>query len=400
MKHIHLDLVGGLSGDMFIGAMLDAFPEFADGLTEVIDAAGFPDLVSLQHEDHDDGTLTGMRFKVVPKQRDENHHHRHYREIRDTITASGLGKSTAAIALAMFQRLAEVEAGIHGKTVEEVAFHEVGAWDSIADIVIAAHLIAALGKASWSVSRIPIGRGTVETAHGRLPVPAPATAELLTGFEVYDDGIDGERVTPTGAVILNYLAPRQTLPAGCVLTGSGYGFGTKVFPGISNVVRAMVYSMSDQDWQQDQVIKLAFELDDQTPESIAHALDVLRDTPGVVDVMQMPYWGKKGRQGFSVNVLVQVGREDEVIAQCFKQTTTLGVRKETVSRAILAREEVTVCIGERMFRVKVAKRPGGYTAKVEMDDLIAADLDVREREKVRREAETEAIRLVEAGVET
>ncbi len=383
---------------MFIGAVLDAFPELADGLTEVIEAAGFPDLVRLEWGSHDDGTLTGTKFNVFQVEADDgHHHHRHYSEIRDTLSASRLKEATKIIALEMFKRLAEVEAAIHGKSVDSVAFHEVGAWDSIADIVLAAHLIDAMGEASWSMSSIPVGSGTVETAHGKLPVPAPATARLLKGFEMHDDGITGERVTPTGAVILNLLSPERTLPSGGSLTGSGYGFGTKTFPGLSNIVRTMVYESSNQAWQEDQVTRLAFELDDQTPESIAHALDVIRETPGVIDVIQTPYWGKKGRQGFAIRVLVEPGKEDTAMRSCFAETTTLGIRKQILSRTILAREEVTVYIGERTFRVKVARRPDGYTAKVEMDDLVTAGLDLKEREQVRKEAEAEAIRMVETG---
>ena len=398
-QHIHLDLVGGISGDMFIGAILDAFPEQASGLTRVIEAAGFPDLVQLESSSHDDGILTGTRFRVSPSAKEGKHHHSHrrYSDIRETIENSDLADATKTAALSMFRRLAEVEASIHGKSIDDVAFHEVGAWDSIADIVLAAHLINAVDASSWSVSKVPVGSGFVETAHGKLPVPAPATALLLKGFEMYDDGVEGERVTPTGAAILDYLAPARTLPAGCFMAAGGYGFGTKTFPGMSNIVRATVYSMNAQSWQEDRVTKLAFELDDQTPESIAYGLDVIRECDGVLDVIQVPYWGKKGRQGFSISVLVRTGKENEVIARCFTETSTLGVRIEAVSRAILAREEVTVCVGERLFRVKVAKRPAGYTAKVEMDDLVAAELDSAERNLVRQEAETQALRLVNSG---
>ncbi len=393
--HIHLDLVGGLSGDMFISAILDAFPELGGDLEKIIEQAGFPDLVALDSEPFNDGVLTGTRFYVASKEH-EGHHHRHYSEIRETLTNSGLDSTTKSGALEMFHEIAVVEAAIHGKEVEAVAFHEVGAWDSIADIVLASHLIAAL-NATWSISTIPAGSGFVETAHGRLPVPAPATARLLEGFALSDDGIEGERVTPTGAVIIKYLKPAARRPDAVVLKGTGYGFGTKKFPGISNTVRVSVFEASEQDlpWQEDTIVRLSFELDDQTPEEIAEAVCRLRELDGVIDVTEQIVSGKKGRQPTSLTLLVTPECADTVTTQCFNLTTTLGVRREPVRRAILPREEVVVYVRERQYRVKVAKRPSGYTAKVEMDDLMAEQLSLKEQHEIRQEAEALAIKQVE-----
>ena len=397
VNHIHLDLVGGLSGDMFISSMLDAFPQFKKGLAQVIVDAGFPDLVELETLDHDDGTLTGTRFTVTAIDQEGHHHHRHYREIEDRLQGSNLDTMTRDNALEIFRLIAEVEAAIHGKKVEDVAFHEVGAWDSIADIVLAAHLIASVGADSWSISAIPAGSGFVATAHGRLPVPAPATARLLEGFELFDDGLEGERVTPTGAAIIKFLSPQRRLPPGLMLEGTGYGFGRKVFPGISNTVRVASFTVSKADlpWTQDQVMRLSFELDDQTPESIADALERLRALDGVVEVTQHAYWGKKQRQGFSIAVLCRPDVADTVTSQCFTVTTTLGVRREMINRATLPREEVVVHVGEKSYRVKVSRRPEGYTAKVEMDDLLAAGLNRQEQESVRVQAQCLAIEQVE-----
>ena len=387
MRHLHLDLVGGLSGDMFIGAVLDVHPELGEGLDGVIDEAGFPGLVSLHSESHNDGTLTGTRFSVAAAG-EGSHHHRHYSEIRTKLEGSNLAPVTREHALGIFHAIAEVEASIHGKTVESVAFHEVGAWDSIADIVLAAHLITKL-DASWSVGPLPLGRGFVDTAHGRLPVPAPATAMLLAGFEVVDDGLEGERITPTGAAILKHLAPVRRLPSGYTLQGTGFGFGSKVFPGIANVARINVFesTLLEQPWDLDQVAQLRFEIDDQTPEQLAQALDGLRQAEGVIDVMQRPVIGKKQRQAASVSVLAVAALVDTVTQRCFELTSTLGIRRELVDRAILRREEVVVHVNERPYRVKVAHRPGGVTAKIEMDDLVASGLNQAEQAEVRHAAE-------------
>ena len=396
-QHIHLDLVGGCSGDMFIGAMLDSFPALAEGLQPLLSDAGFPDMVRLEHQAHNDGMLSGTRFSVLADT--EAQHHRHYTEIVDLLSRSALSIPSRETALKLFQYIAEAEAQVHGKPLADIGLHEVGAWDSIADIVLAAHLIQASGVQSWSVSRVPIGRGFISSAHGTLPVPAPAVSLLLEGFAIYDDGLEGERVTPTGAAILKYLAPTTRVPAGMTLAQSGYGFGARQFPGLSNTLRVLVFnSLNPQEdiWDEEQVIQLSFELDDQTPESIARGLDKIRMLEDVLDVTQVPYWGKKNRQGVSVSILVSstASAEREAIAACFSETTSLGIRRESIRRMILPRQEVTVTLGENAYRVKVVRRPTGITAKVEMDDLAAADLDQAAREAVQREAAAKAIRLV------
>lgn len=393
--HLRLDLVGGLAGDMFIGALLDAFPEYVDGLEAVIAQAGFPDLVTLTFAPHNDGVLTGSKFDVAAVVK-ENHHHRHFSEIKAKLEASNLAAPTRQTALDIFTLIAEVEAAIHGKPVADIAFHEVGAWDSIADVVIAAHLITSIAADSWSVSSVPLGRGFVKTAHGRLPVPAPATARLLEGFTVHDDGIDGERVTPTGAAILKYLNPTQKVPSGHSLHTTGYGFGTKVFPGMSNVVRVtrLKAASSAPDWQTDEVTQLAFEIDDQSPESLGAAVRRLREHEGVLDVRHQPYQGKKDRQGVALVILLKPQVADAVTRLCFSLTTTLGVRREQLSRAILPRRTVSVEVGGTQYRVKVVRRPDGLTAKVEMDDLAAADLNNAAENAVRLEAEALAIAQV------
>ena len=394
MRHIHLDLVGGLSGDMFISAVLDTFPGLGENLEEIIALAGFPELVTLSRFEHNDGTLTGTRFTVEAKT-EESHHHRHYSEIRRRLADSELSEATKSAAQKMFLLIAEVEAAIHGKSVESVAFHEVGAWDSIADIVLAAHLVTEL-DASWSVGAVPMGRGFVETAHGRLPVPAPATAMLLEGFQAVDDGIEGERVTPTGAAILRYLEPADRLPGGYSLKTSGFGFGAKQFPGISNTVRMAVFEQTTEStkWEQDQVSLLRFEIDDMTPEVLAESLEKLRGSSGVIDVVQQPVYGKKQRQGWTVSVLAGISDTDSVTERCFALTSTLGIRRELVERAILKREEIVVHVNEHRYRVKVAHRPGGLTAKVEMDDLAKSGLVPAEQEQVRIEAEKLALQQV------
>tara|TARA_Y100000310_G_scaffold343132_1_gene449378 strand:+ start:1574 stop:2797 length:1224 start_codon:yes stop_codon:yes gene_type:complete len=390
--HIHLDPVGGISGDMFIAAMLDCWPEYASELPQQMDLAGFGDLVKLQTTEKNDGVLSGTHFSVTSAQ---EHPHRQYSDIRAKLESSALAPEPQRIATQILHSLAVAESTVHGIPIEDVTFHEVGSWDSIADIVCAAFLIDQLGDASWSVSPLPLGRGQVQCAHGTLPIPAPAVTSLLTGFQFHDDGLEGERVTPTGAAILKYLNPGQSVDESVVtLQRSGFGFGTRQFPGISNVVRILTYGKraASSQWLQDRVTVLQFEIDDQTPEELADGLDTIRLHPGVIDIIQRPALGKKGRQTSQVQILAKPDQAEGVMQCCFEQTTTLGMRKQTVDRAILPREEVAIQHEGDEFRVKLARRPSGeVTVKAEADDIASAERTQRERTRIRNAVETNAL---------
>ena len=393
--HIHLDPVGGIAGDMIAAAMLNAMPELCVPLLQVIGNLELPDEVKATLIDHDDGTLTGARFDVsLPKPEGEfDHDHRSFREIRRYLGASALDAAVRDRALAIFQVLAEAEAQVHGYEVDDVTFHEIGAWDSIVDIVAAAFLIDRAAASSWSVSPLPTGSGRVKTQHGDLPVPPPAVVLLLKGFVVFDDGRPGERVTPTGAAIIKHLAPTPRLPRGPFRHDRvGYGFGTKRFEGISNVLRALVLEPVEAGQAEEEIGVLSFEVDDQTPEDLAIGLDRLRGFPGVIDVLQSAAFGKKGRMVTSIRVLASAAATDAVADRCFAETTTLGVRLERVRRRVLPREIASIGDGDGgSVRVKRAIRPGGtVTAKADIDD-IAASGDHRERMHRRQRIEQAAL---------
>jgi hypothetical protein len=344
-----------------------------------------------EHRDH---ALTGLRLRVVEQRAAGllvgalHHPHTPFAEIRAQFEASALKPAVRAHAIGIFTALAEVEARVHGKTVDTVSFHELGEWDSIADIVGAAYLIDALSPSAWSVSSLPLGRGRVKTAHGWLPVPTPATVLLLEGFEFADDGLDGERITPTGAAILRHLGCSQAPARGArKLLRTGIGFGTRTFPGISNVLRVLVFEDARVESGGDEVAQILFEVDDQTPEDLAIALDRLRAHPAVLDVLQAPAFGKKGRVTLHIQVLAEVADLESVFDACFSETTTLGLRYQVLRRRKLARSSATVDAGGRKLRVKVADRPGNATAKVEADDLLNVIGGRAGRESVQREVE-------------
>jgi uncharacterized protein (TIGR00299 family) protein len=395
--HFHLDPLGGLAGDMFLAALLDAHPEHAPDTFAVMRAAGLPDSWQTRLVRHEDGVLSGRRVVIERPEDDLGAPPGHFREIRASLSAAPLRPAVRERAISIFAELAEAEAAVHGVPVDDVHFHELADWDSVADIVGAAWLIEALTPVSWSVATLPVGSGRITTRHGPLPVPAPAAARLLQGFAMHDDGIAGERVTPTGAAILRQLRPEQRLPAGAWrLVTTGSGFGTKRLSGISNVLRVVAYQQ-DGGWRQDeQVAVIAFEVDDQSPEELALGLEALRAADGVLDVLQLPAFGKKGRLATHVQVLARPERLDAVIERCFVETTTIGLRWRMEARAVLAREVVTVAVPDGEVAVKVATRPGGLrSAKAEIDQVAGAGHAARSSR--RRAAEARVLENEEDG---
>jgi uncharacterized protein (TIGR00299 family) protein len=408
LRHIHLQPLGGIAGDMFAACLLDAMPQHRDA---VVHAAQELAPVECALLPHDDGTLTGHRFLVHTEpvaahtHNDHHDHHGHdhgahtqWRDIRARLEASGLQLAVRAHAIGIFAVLAEAEGRVHGKAPDDVTFHEVGAADSIADIVAAAALIDALGPATWSVSSLPIGGGTVRTAHGIMPVPAPATALLLQGFAMHDDGITGERVTPTGAAILRYLGCASTPPPGA-LRHSGYGFGTRRLGGISNCLRALVFDTAEASpaSHHRELAVISFEVDDQSGEDLATGLERVRATPGVHDVIQMPAFGKKSRLAVHVQVLAAPGALDAAVDACFRETTTIGLRTHLVQGRALPRHFATVEIDGHPLTVKLVERPGAagipsLTGKVEADHIRPIATHAA-RAHLRRDAESAALAL-------
>lgn len=392
LARFHLDPVGGIAGDMFAAAVLDARPDLADGLRATLADLNLPPSIEVAIDPHGDAALTGLRFQVTAPE-DDGHDHVRLAEVRERLEAARIELAVRKRALAIFTLLAEAEGAVHGMEPAEVTFHEVGAWDATVDIVAAAYLIDALGPARWSVGPVPLGSGRVRCAHGLLPVPAPAVVHLLRGFATHDDGIEGERVTPTGAAILKHLAPDPTPARGPeTLVGTGTGFGSRTLPGLSNVLRVLEFAPVAPAAAQEQVAVLRFEIDDQTPEDLALGLDRLRSHPGILDVLQWPAYGKKGRLVAAVQVLAQADALDGALAAVFDETTTLGVRWSKIARSVLERE--TACHSDALgtVRVKRARRPAGtVTAKAELADL-AESTGHAGREERRRAAEAAALR--------
>ncbi len=391
--HIHLDPVGGIAGDMFIAAVLDAWPEWEADLNVALGQCGLPAGWEPRLSRHRQQAIAGRRFTLASPHEAAYQHahssHRHatghgyhvhgsahdthdssaFREIRTRLAACLVEPAVKTHALGIFTLLAEAEAAVHGVAADDVHFHELADWDSIADIVGAAWLIARIGQASWSVGPLPLGSGTIRTAHGALPVPAPATVRLLAGFEMIDDGISGERVTPTGAAILRYLAPASRTGATGRMLRSGHGLGTRELPDRANLLRLLALETAHEDsLGRDRVAVVSFDIDDQTSEDLALAIDHLRELPDVFNVTVSAVFGKKGRIVQRVQLLCAPASIDEVRSRCFIETSTIGLRWRLEERSVLVRSEVEAA----SLRVKRVVRPDGRTtAKTDIEEVRA-----------------------------
>ena len=379
MTTIHLDAVGGIAGDMFVAAMLDAFPHLTERV--IADAAAVlpKEVGTVALVPSSKGGISGKRFSVDLTV--SGHGCGDYAAMMATIAAAGLKDGTDIHAQAMLTILAEAEAGIHAVPVKQVHFHELADWDSLVDIVCAGSIAAALDGSRWTVSALPRGGGLVSTAHGKLPVPAPATVAILEGFAWRDDGVGGERVTPTGAAILRHLVDPAATCAEGRLTASGTGTGTRDLEGIANILRVLAFE-TVHGASTNRVSVIEFDVDDMTGEEIGISTERLRDAEGVLDVTFSQRFGKKGRPVHSFRLLVAPHMREAVTARCFSETTTIGLRYRDEDRAVLKRE---AAVSDGM-RIKIADRPGQRTAKVESDDLRPGET-LQERRAMRDRAE-------------
>jgi len=294
-------------------------------------------------------------------------------DIGHLIGHSALSEAGKTKAKAMFRRLGEAEAAIHNMPLEQVHLHEVGAVDSIIDILGAVFAMEWFGIDDVVASPLNVGGGTVEIAHGTFPVPAPATLRLLAGVPVYSSGLMKELVTPTGALVIStYAAAYGPMPA-MTVERTGYGAGTNDFPGRPNVLRVSIGTRAETataDARPGEVLKVECEIDDMNPQLFGPVGDRLFAL-GALDVFLTPIVMKKGRPGTLLTVLARPEDRAAVCNGIFRETTTLGVRFEHVAREILDREWVEVVVEGGPVRIKVASRQGQVmNASPEFDDCV------------------------------
>jgi uncharacterized protein (TIGR00299 family) protein len=388
-RHILLDPIGGLAGDMFIAAALDTWPDLEPPVLQAIRDSGLPRGWETALRRSAKADLRASVFRCTGPR--EAHPSGSYRDFRERLAAAPLGAATRRHALGMLELLGDAEASVHGVPLDSVHFHELADWDTQADLVGAARIIELLGEARWFYRPLPLGSGVVRSAHGLLPIPAPATAVLLEGFACRDDGIAGERVTPTGAAILRYLGAESPSTAALGrLIAAGAGAGSRDLPGIPNILRILAFTASDR--PTDSLLVIEFDVDDQSPEDLARGLDRLRGLDAVRDVVLFQGIGKKGRPLHSVRLLADAEGRETVLDAIFRETTTIGLRLREEHRVILPRRLVTVSAGERRVRVKLAQRPDGtLSAKADADDVAEAG-DAAARQALRESAVGQALK--------
>ena len=294
----------------------------------------------------------------------EHHHHTGLHEIEHLLSHLDLPQTVRDDALAVYRRIAEAESKVHGTTVDQIHFHEVGTLDALADVVGVCLLMHLLAPEKVYASSVHVGCGRVKCAHGILPVPAPATALLLSGVPIYGGAIQGELCTPTGAALLTHFVTKfGELPAMRLLK-SGYGMGTKDFPA-ANCVRAM---LGEQDAPAEEILELSCNLDDCTGEAIGFAMERLLDA-GALDVYWTSVGMKKNRPGILLTCMCRPLDREKMVELLFRHTTTLGVRESAFRRYTLSRESKTIQTPDGDIRVKVSTGYGVTREKPEFDDL-------------------------------
>jgi pyridinium-3,5-bisthiocarboxylic acid mononucleotide nickel chelatase len=396
----YLDCFSGISGDMFLGALVDAGVP-AKVFEDAVEALGVGARLEISKVDRSGITATKVDVLVdgekdAPRTADapaphlhshshihtHSHHHepgvgaahnprhqhgRGLREIREIIGHAALSESAKKTAIAIFEKLGAAESKIHNVPIDQIHFHEVGAVDALVDIACAAVGAEALGIDEIVCSPLNVGGGTVQCAHGTFPVPAPATVELLKGVPVYSSGIQAELVTPTGAAIVAVLANRFTAFPQMRIEKTGYGAGTRDFPRFPNVLRITVGETtadlsSDENVratpvEEDTICVLEANLDDLSPQVFGYVMERLFEA-GALDVFATPIQMKKNRPGSLLTVLAKPQDAEKLTNIIFAETTTLGIRRREEKRQVLARRWETVQTQWGTVRMKIANMNG------------------------------------------
>ena len=389
MKIAYLECFSGISGDMFLGALIDAgvSPELFTG---TVKALGVDAQLEISRVDRSGISATKVDVIVAgekelpreefweaqkahthehshshPHDHEPAHSHQHQqphrglKEIRQIIQNAAIPESVKRQAIRTFESLGAAEAKVHNSKVDDVHFHEVGAIDAIVDIVCAAAGAQALGVDEWVCSPLNVGGGTVNCAHGAFPIPAPATVELLKNAPVYSAEIQKELVTPTGAAIVSTLASRFGSFPAMKIEKSGYGAGTRDFHGFPNVLRLTVGQTEAQALlaPQEEINILEANLDDMNPQVFGYVMDRALSL-GALDVFGTAVQMKKNRPGMLLTVLSRPEHSQSLTKMLFAETTTLGVRMRRESRATLTRRHVSVNTRWGEIRMKLANLNG------------------------------------------
>ena len=374
MRTLYIDCGMGAAGDMLAAALLELLPD-PDGFVEEFNSLGLPG-IRMEREESVKCGITGTHVSILvdgAEEGEEHHHHdgehhHHHHGIGDiehiVMHHLDLQPAVREDILAVFGLIAEAESHVHGMPVADIHFHEVGTMDAIADVAAVSMLMDRIHPDEVVVSPIRTGYGHVRCAHGILPVPAPATAYILSGLPIYSGDIEGELCTPTGAALLRHFATRFGQMPLMSVSAIGYGMGRKDFPA-ANCVRVM---LGGQEGSGDTVIGLSCNVDDMTGEEIGFAIERLLAC-GAKDAYTVPIGMKKNRPGVMLSVICAEQDLDEMVRTIFRYTTTIGIRKTVYERYVLTRRQEGVDTGCGPVRMKISQGYGVERVKPEYDDL-------------------------------
>lgn len=395
MNILYLDCGMGAAGDMLTAALLELFPH-PEKMVEALNALGVPG-VRYQRELTQKCSITGTHMHVYVGDTEEGEHSHAHHEHHDHSHSSmeqlehWIGHIQASDGVknnirAVYNRIAQAESAVHGVSIQEIHFHEVGSLDALADVTAVCYLMEQLGNPTVYASPVHVGSGHVSCAHGILPVPAPATAEILKGIPIYGGQILGELCTPTGAALLKqFVAEFGNMP---VMTPQavGYGMGKKDFAMV-NCVRAVLGSDSRDGT--DSIVELRCNLDDMTAEDIGFAMEHLLRA-GAPEVFTTPIGMKKNRPGTMLTVLCRADQREEMVRLLLRHTSTLGIRESVCRRFTLTRREETVDTPYGKVRCKISEGYGVCRRKPEYDDLSAiAEAQQLPLSEIRRSLQSE-----------
>lgn len=348
MKIAYFDCFSGISGDMILGALIDAGLDIQEIESELakLKISGY----KLKTQRVVKKGISGTKFIVeIIEQNIE----RKLKDIVEIVDQSDLSEDIKDLSKKIFKELATVEAKIHNKNIEEIHFHEIGGLDSIIDIIGSVIGIKKLGIEAIYSSKIHVGRGFIKCQHGLIPVPAPATLELLKGVSIFSMGIDAELTTPTGAAILKTLSRSFGGMPEMKVKKIGYGAGSRELE-IPNLLRVYVGETSEREYEKDEVILIETNIDNMNPEFFGYISEMLL-TQGVLDVFMTPIFMKKNRPATMLSVLTTSDKLDKILSTIFTETTTLGVRIHRLERRKLTREIIKVKTRFGEIKVKVGK---------------------------------------------
>jgi pyridinium-3,5-bisthiocarboxylic acid mononucleotide nickel chelatase len=356
MKIAYLDCFSGVSGDMLVGSLLDAglSIEELEKILSGLNVHGYK--ISAEKEGRNN--IFGTKFSVSLQEEDQQA--RYLKDIKKIIRNSEIPLPIVETCISIFEKLAKTESEIHHISPDEIHFHEVGAIDSIIDIVASVAGIYLLGIEKLFVSKIPVGKGMITSAHGNIPLPSPATIALLEGVPIYDSGQSAEMITPTGAAIITSLCSSFGPMPPMIVDRVGYGVGTRTLADRPNLLRILIGNDIDKQ-SSETVVVLESNLDDMSPELLGYLMERLFDV-GAKDVVFSHIQMKKNRPGIQLQVIGNPEDKDKLSTIIFRESTTLGIRFSYSQRFILTREKSMVESPWGKMRIKKVVNQGGKVA--------------------------------------